>query len=135
MTAPDLAPKTILPQLTPEQKPAKMPGSAKLVFLSRVVPKKNPKFLLECLAEINEGDVEIDIVGPREETEYWRECEEVTAKLPANIKVNPVGPVAYHDGLDHLAAAHFFVMPTLTENFGYVFLEALAAGCPLLISD
>ena len=26
-------------------------------------------------------------------------------------------------------------MPTLSENFGYVFVEALAAGCPLLISD
>ena len=26
-------------------------------------------------------------------------------------------------------------MPTLNENFGYVFIESLAAGCPLLISD
>jgi glycosyltransferase involved in cell wall biosynthesis len=26
-------------------------------------------------------------------------------------------------------------MPTLGENFGHVFLEALAAGCPLIISD
>src|SRR5206468_3006119 len=30
---------------------------------------------------------------------------------------------------------HFFAMPTLNENFGYVLLEALAVGCPLLISD
>jgi glycosyltransferase involved in cell wall biosynthesis len=26
-------------------------------------------------------------------------------------------------------------MPTLGENFGHIFLEALAAGCPLMISD
>jgi len=32
-------------------------------------------------------------------------------------------------------SAHYFTLPTLTENFGYVFIEALAAGCPLLISD
>ena len=31
--------------------------------------------------------------------------------------------------------SHFFVLPTLNENFGYVFLEAMAAGCPLIISD
>ncbi len=30
---------------------------------------------------------------------------------------------------------HFFLLPTLGENFGHVFLEALAAGCPLIISD
>jgi glycosyltransferase involved in cell wall biosynthesis len=29
----------------------------------------------------------------------------------------------------------FFVLPTIGENFGYVFLEALAAGCPLITSD
>jgi glycosyltransferase involved in cell wall biosynthesis len=26
-------------------------------------------------------------------------------------------------------------LPTLGENFGHVFVEALAAGCPLIISD
>ncbi len=26
-------------------------------------------------------------------------------------------------------------MPTLGENFGHIFLESLAAGCPLIISD
>jgi glycosyltransferase involved in cell wall biosynthesis len=30
---------------------------------------------------------------------------------------------------------HFFILPTLGENFGHVFIEALAAGCPLIISD
>jgi len=34
-----------------------------------------------------------------------------------------------------MKSAHFFVLPTLSENFGYVFIEALACGCPLLISD
>ena len=30
---------------------------------------------------------------------------------------------------------HFFILPTLGENFGHVFIEALAAGCPLIISN
>jgi glycosyltransferase involved in cell wall biosynthesis len=34
-----------------------------------------------------------------------------------------------------LSESHFFVLPTLNENFGYVFIEALAAGCPLLVSE
>jgi glycosyltransferase involved in cell wall biosynthesis len=39
------------------------------------------------------------------------------------------------DALRKLSESHFFVLPTLNENFGYVFIEALAAGCPLLVSN
>ena len=39
------------------------------------------------------------------------------------------------EALAAVCATHFFVSPTLSENFGYVFLEATAAGSPLLISD
>ena len=39
------------------------------------------------------------------------------------------------DALHQLSESHFFVLPTLNENFGYVFIEALAAGCPLLVSE
>ncbi len=41
----------------------------------------------------------------------------------------------YPESLERMRSSHFFVLPTLTENFGYVFIEALACGCPLLISD
>jgi glycosyltransferase involved in cell wall biosynthesis len=30
---------------------------------------------------------------------------------------------------------HFFVLPTLNENFGHAIIEALANGCPVIISD
>jgi len=30
---------------------------------------------------------------------------------------------------------HFLVLPSLGESFGHVIVEALAAGCPLIISD
>jgi glycosyltransferase involved in cell wall biosynthesis len=34
-----------------------------------------------------------------------------------------------------LLQSHFLLLPTAGENFGYVILEALAAGRPTLISD
>jgi len=135
MIAPDLTPKSILPEFTAGQKPEKIAGKVKFVFLSRIVPKKNIKYFLELLAEIKEGSVSFDIVGPQEDAAYWADCLAIIEKLPENIKVDIVGSVSYEDGLESLCNNHFFVLPTLNENFGYVFIESLAAGSPLLISD
>jgi glycosyltransferase involved in cell wall biosynthesis len=30
---------------------------------------------------------------------------------------------------------HFFLFPTLSENFGHAIAESLSAGCPVIISD
>lgn len=133
--APDLAPKTILPDFQPESKPKKTPGAVKFIFLSRLVRKKNLKYFLERLKTINTGSVELDIVGPLEDRSYWHECKAVIDDLPSNILVKIVGAVSYADGLKLLCRNHFLVLPTLNENFGYVFIESLAAGSPLLTTN
>ena len=63
------------------------------------------------------------------------ECEKLIDKLPANVAANVVGPVPYDAGLQHLFASHFFVLPTLNENFGYVLLKAWPPGRRCLTSE
>lgn len=133
--APDLPPRTILPDFNLSDKPAKRKGAVRFVFVSRLVRKKNLHYLLDRLSSCTDGEIVLDIVGPIEDKEYWKECEAAARKLPANIKLNVLGPMPYPETLVRMQIAHFFVLPTLTENFGYVFIEALACGCPLLISD
>ncbi|MEP6947025.1 MAG: glycosyltransferase family 4 protein, partial [Acidobacteriota bacterium] len=135
MLGPDLAPKIILPEYSPNQKPVKRPGIARFVSLSRVVPIKNIRYFLELLREIGEGSVILDIVGPLEDKKYWAECKRLIDELPDNITVNVSGALSYTEGLQRLVQSHFFVLPTLSENFGYVFIESLSAGTPILISD
>ncbi len=135
MCAPDLPPKSILPRFDLSEKPVKTKGEVRFVFVSRLVRKKNLHYFLERLSGCNEGKITVDIIGPIEDPEYWKECEEAAKKLPANVKVNITGPMRYEEILARLTSAHIFVLPTLNENFGYVFIEALACGCPLLISD
>lgn len=136
LVAPDLAPKTILPDLNESWKPEKKPGRARFAFFSRIVPKKNLTYLLECLSEVRHGEIAFDIIGPQEDQEYWAKCQSLIDRLPQNIAVTVAGSFPdQRDALRRLAQSHFFAMPTLNENFGYVFIEALAAGCPLLISD
>lgn len=132
--APDMLPPTIFENYEPNCKPRKIPGAVKMTFLSRFMKKKNFNWLLKNLRNI-EGNLEIDVYGPLEDADYWKESEKLIAALPSNIKVESKGSVPHAEVLDVLVKYHFFIMPTLGENFGHIFLEALAAGCPLIISD
>lgn len=132
--APDLSPQTIFEHFDKDLKPKKLVGEAKMVFLSRFMAKKNFKWLLNFLDKV-QGNLLIDIYGPLEDEDYWQECLEIIKKLPANIKVQAKGTIPHEKVAETLVNYHFFILPTLGENFGHVFLEALAAGCPLIISD
>jgi len=126
----------ILPDYTPKWKTPKKEGSVRFVFLSRLSRKKNIHYFLERLREITEGDVKFDIVGPLEDQSYWNSCLSIIEKLPSNVTVEATGAFRdQNDALRRVAESHFFVLPTLNENFGYVFIEGLAAGCPVLTSD
>ncbi|MFN0277746.1 MAG: glycosyltransferase family 4 protein [Pyrinomonadaceae bacterium] len=132
--APSLSERVILGEFDADLKPEKHSGSAKMVFLSRFMRKKNFKWLLEHISTVK-GELSIDVYGPIEDAEYWLECQQIIKTLPENIKIEAKGAIPYEQVADTLTKYHFFVLPTLGENFGLVFIEALAAGCPLIISD
>lgn len=132
--APDLPPRTIIENYRPELKPEKRCGEAKLAFLARFYPKKNFKWLLNYLNKI-EGNLCVDIYGPLEDEDYWQKCHEIIETLPSNVKVKSKGSIPHEKAFEVLLQYHFFILPTLGENFGHVFLEALACGCPLIISN
>jgi glycosyltransferase involved in cell wall biosynthesis len=132
--AADLPPKTIFPDYDASLKPRKLKGEVKLVFLARFVRTKNFAFLPDLLDNVS-GKLTIDVIGDLEDAAYWKECLEKIIKLPANITVDYLGALDNRLVLKKLAEYHFLILPTLNENFGHVFLEALSAGCPLIISD
>jgi glycosyltransferase involved in cell wall biosynthesis len=128
-------PSPHLPEFpTESQRPEKRSGAVRLIFLSRISRIKNLHFALKSLAELR-GHVELEIVGPVEDAGYWAACQAWIRALPRDIVVTCAGPTRH----EHVSRAffqhHFLVLPTLGENFGYAILEALAAGCPVLISD
>jgi glycosyltransferase involved in cell wall biosynthesis len=106
----------------------------RLVFLSRLVPKKNLEFALSLLAEVR-GDVIFDVYGVFEEESYAQACTELAATLPKNITVNFNGYVEPDNVGEMLARSDLFYFPTLGENYGHVIAESLAVGTPVLLSD
>jgi len=132
--APNMPSKSIFEEYDQKLKPVKQIGEAKMIFLSRFARKKNFKWLVDNLKEVT-GSLEIDIYGPIEDEIYWSETQQSIRKLPPNVKVRYKGIVTHEEVLHVMFDYHFFILPTLGENFGHVFIEALAAGCPLIISD
>jgi glycosyltransferase involved in cell wall biosynthesis len=95
---------------------------------------KNLSGALKLLAGVN-GDVSFDLYGPVEDAEYWRECQRIIDSLPTNVRVRNNGEIE-HKEIGRVFAEHdLLLLPTLGENFGHVIGEALASGCPVLISD
>lgn len=112
----------------------KEPGRLKIVFLSRITPIKNLDGALMSLAGL-QGQITFNIYGPLEDTAYWKGCEAIAEKLPSNIQVNYGGMIDHDKVISVMEKHHLFFLPTRGENFGHVIIEALTAGCPVLISD
>ncbi|MBO8173584.1 MAG: glycosyltransferase [Bacillaceae bacterium] len=109
-------------------------GKLKIVFISRIHPKKNLKSAIEYLKHVK-GQIQFNIYGPIEDQDYWLKCQKIIESLPENIKVSYKGIIGHERVIEIFKENHVFLFPTLGENFGHVISEALIGGCPLIISD
>lgn len=135
LVAPDLLAKPQSVRGFSHSAPSKVPGTAKMAFISRIVPIKNLLWLIQLLRQGIEGSLDLTIYGPLEDKEYWATCEKAIADLPPDIRVAYNGPIPHERIARTLSEYQYFVLPSLSENFGHAIWEALAAGCPVITSD
>lgn len=126
-----------IPHIDPQPvlMPQKPGGELKLVYISRIHPKKNLDFILQILNRPLRGQVQLDVYGEADDEKYDRQCRTLAAQLPANVQVHFKGPVSHKKVFETLYQYHLFVLPTLGENFGHAIFEAFSAARPVLISD
>lgn len=124
-------------QGSPGWQPAvKEKNSLKCVFLSRIVPKKNLLFLIQCINKIPAAyTIELEIWGSAEDNKYLEQCKAAAANAPSHITITFKGPVRNDLLGDVYRHSHLFALPTLGENFGHVIFEAMLHGNPVIISD
>jgi len=106
----------------------------KIIFVSRISEKKNLLFSLQLLSSITQKVI-FDIYGPKEDINYWDKCQEVINKLPDNIAVSYKGELPQQKVIIVMRKYHVFLLPTFSENFGHVIVEAMQAGLIPIISD
>jgi glycosyltransferase involved in cell wall biosynthesis len=110
------------------------PGPLRLAFVARLDPNKNLGFALRTLALVR-VPLLFDIIGPVGRAEYWRHCQQLIAALPSHVQVRYLGAMPHDQVMSALGRCEMLFFPSQAENNGYVILEALVAGCALLISD
>lgn len=115
-------------------RPNKIEGEIFIIFVSRISRKKNLDYALKILKNIK-GDVKLDIFGPKEDISYWKACKNIIDTVPENINVEYKGELLPNEVVDMFSRYHLFFFPTKGENFGYVILESLMGGCPVILSD
>jgi glycosyltransferase involved in cell wall biosynthesis len=105
----------------------------RLLFLSRLHPKKRPDLLIEAAAMLARAGqpCQVILAGPGE-TRYIARLQRLANERGLNRSVIFTGMI---DGLTKASlfqAGDVFVLPTSQENFGIVLVEALAAGTPVV---
>ena len=102
-----------------------------LLFLSRLDPKKGLPLLVSAWSRVRPAGWRVVIAGPDS-----RGHEKVIRKLVEESGVAGdfqfPGPISDGAKWSLLAAADLVVLPTRSENFGLVVVEALAAGTPVI---
>ncbi|MGI4728329.1 MAG: XrtY-associated glycosyltransferase XYAG1 [Janthinobacterium lividum] len=105
----------------------------KLLFMSRIDPKKGLEVLLKALVGIN-FPYHLTIAGTGEQ-EYINSLQKIVDKNSMQAFVSWIGFQDQNSKFQVLQNHDLLILPSYNENFGNVVVESLAVGTPVLISN
>jgi D-inositol-3-phosphate glycosyltransferase len=106
-----------------------------LLFVGRLQPLKGADLAVRTLAALDDPEAFLLVVGGPSGREG--ECEhqrlaDLVAELGLDNQVRFVPPRPHPELAEYYRAAHVCVVPSHTESFGLVALEAAACGTPVV---
>lgn len=107
-----------------------------ILFMGRLHPIKNLEFLgrvFQQLLASGIGNAFLMIAGPDQHA-YAKKLKQYYQELGIGTNCRFMGEVSGEEKIQLLQACDLFTLPSLTENFGFAALEALAAGLPTVVS-
>ena len=106
-----------------------------ILFVGRIQPLKGPDVAIRALAAMARRDAMLLIVGGASGRDGDREMQQATAlvdDLGLADRVQFVEPKPHHILSSYYRAADVVVVPSRSESFGLVALEAAACGIPVV---
>jgi len=106
-----------------------------LLFVGRIQPLKGLDVAVRALAALHRPDARLVVVGGASGTEGAAEVERIdklVAELGVADQLRRVQPVPHHLLSTYYRAADVVLVPSRSESFGLVALEAAACGTPVV---
>lgn len=105
-----------------------------VIFVGRLVLVKGVKYLIHAMETVSHRCLEARLIVVGEGKEK-NSLEKLTNKLGLGDVVTFIGGVSNENVLEYMAAADILALPSLSEGFPVVILEALASGLPVVTTD
>jgi glycosyltransferase involved in cell wall biosynthesis len=105
-----------------------------VLFLGRLHPKKGLELLIPAFAQAKLPEAFLVIAGPDPDN-YSPLLRDLAARENVADRVLFTGMLRGRDRVEAFVDSDLFALPSYQENFGIAVVEALAAGCPVLLSD
>ncbi len=108
-----------------------------ILFVGRLQPLKAPDLAISALAALDRDDALLVVVGGASGTDgadYTRRTQQLVAALGLGAQVRFVEPQPHHILSSYYRAADVVIVPSRSESFGLVALEAAACGVPVVAS-
>lgn len=109
-------------------------GRLMVLFMSRIHPKKGLDLLVPAFAKAERRNAMLVIAGP-DDAGYRATVEGMARDAGISNEILFTGMLKGEARIAALQDADLFALPSYQENFGIAVVEALAAGCPTIISD
>lgn len=100
-----------------------------ILFVGHVVDEKGIRELLEATRDI--PDISLRIIGPQNEKKM-RKYTSLILSQPRQSEVLFLGSQPQKVIYNEMREASLFILPTYSEGFPFVIVEAMACGCPII---
>ena len=106
-------------------------GALKYISICRMIKNKNISNLIQSFDKLIQSglNIELDLYGSGEEE------QELKSQIIAKDNIRLKGEFKHSDLMNIMRSYDYFILPSLHETFGRVWIEACSAGLPMISTD
>jgi glycosyltransferase involved in cell wall biosynthesis len=114
------------------------PGDPRTILVSgRVIPRKDPRTLLEAVAPLAKRGEEFSVrfAGPTDDSDYFDVLVRSAKELGLEDRLRFLGSLSPNDLAKEMESAGLVVLPSIEETAPLAVMEAMAAGRAVIATD
>lgn len=103
-----------------------------IISIARLVKRKGFQYLIQAISKIENKNIKLLVIGDGPER---NNLIKLSKEMGIGSKVSFIGPIWGEKKYQFLSISDLFVLPSLHEGFGIVFLEAMHCGLSIVATN